>query len=409
MTPLIKGFFHLFPDGAILISGHIISRDACHCSSCAHGTRDESLPMKRTHVYWICQVGGWGLLFAITIVLNTLRHGFSSTLVLNQGIVVVVGLAMTHLFRTYVHVVGWKAYSPRELAPRVVGSSVLMGVLFHGLFILFFWIGLYEPTSLESSDEFLEVSRQMGSVFGISLFFFLWSVIYFGIHYFRNYRQAEIDKWKLEAQAESARLKALKLQLNPHFFFNSLNSVRALIAEDPERAQRMVTRLARLLRSTLQVDDVKTVPLEEELSTVRTYLELETVRFEERLQYRIDASEEARGRPVPFLMIQTLVENGIKHGIATRQEGGTITIDADVRDGALRLQITNPGTVTSEEGGVGLENARERLRLLFGEEASLTIQNGTPDTVVARVVLPDREWDPPTPAAADRSAEKVPI
>ncbi len=365
--------------------------------------------MNRTHVYWICQIGGWGLLFAITIVLNTLRFGFSLRLVLNQGLVVVVGLAMTHLFRTYVHRTGWKAYSPRELAPRVLGSSVLMAVFFHGLFLLFCSLGIYEPLGLEEPEEFFETSRQLGSVFGMSLFFFLWSVIYFGIHYFRNYRQAEIDKWKLEAQAESARLKALKLQLNPHFFFNSLNSVRALIAEDRERAQRMVTRLARLLRSTLQVDDVKTVPLEEELSTVRTYLELETVRFEERLQYEIDASDEALSRPVPFLMVQTLVENGIKHGIATRQAGGTIAIDADVGDGALHLQITNPGTVTSEEGGVGLENARERLRLLFGEEASLTIQNGTPDTVVARVVLPEREWDTPTPAASDRAVEEMSV
>lgn len=346
--------------------------------------------MNRTHVYWICQIGGWGLLFAITIVLNTLRFGFSSRLVLNQGLVVVVGLTMTHFFRTYVHRVGWKAYSPRELAPRVLGSSVMMAVLFHGLFLLFYSLRIYEPLGVDDPEEFLELSRQLGSVFGMSLFFFLWSVIYFGIHYFRNYRQAEIDKWKLEAQAESARLKALKLQLNPHFFFNSLNSVRALIAEHPERAQRMVTRLARLLRSTLQVDDVKTVPLEEELSTVRTYLELERVRFEDRLDYEIDAAEEALGHPVPFLLVQTLVENGIKHGIAQKRRGGMIEIQADVDEEALRLQVTNPGHLESEDGGIGLSNARERLRLLFGEEASLAVENATSDRVVATTVLPLR-------------------
>jgi LytS/YehU family sensor histidine kinase len=132
------------------------------------------------------------------------------------------------------------------------------------------------------------------------------------------------------------------------------------------------------------------VPLEEELSTVRTYLELETVRFEERLQYEIDASEEALDRPVPFLLVQTLVENGIKHGVARRQSGGTITVGAEVQDDTLCLRVTNPGTLESEEGGVGLQNARERLQLLFGDEASLTLENADAETVVATAVLPAR-------------------
>jgi LytS/YehU family sensor histidine kinase len=234
----------------------------------------------------------------------------------------------------------------------------------------------------------------------------LWLAIYFGVHAAWNYRQAEVDKWKLEAQAETARLKALKLQLNPHFFFNSLNSLRALIAEDPDRAQRMVTRLARLLRTTLQVDDVKTVPLEEELSTVQTYLELEMVRFEERLQYEIDASEAARERPVPFLLGQTLVENAIKHGVAKQRDGGTITIKADVVADALRLRITNPGTLEAETGGVGLANARERLQLLFGDEASLRVENATADTVEATAILPHRaEEERPVLAANPATAE----
>jgi LytS/YehU family sensor histidine kinase len=102
-------------------------------------------------------------------------------------------------------------------------------------------------------------------------------------------------------------------------------------------------------------------------------------------------------RPVPFLLVQTLVENGIKHGIAERQGGGTITIDAAVRDDALHLHVSNPGTLASEEGGVGLKNARERLQLLFGDEASLTVENADADTVVATAVLPARS-EPEQPA-----------
>jgi signal transduction histidine kinase len=313
---------------------------------------------------------------------------------LTCALLVAVGVLLTHLYRLVAKRRDWTRMSLRGLAPRVIGASLVLALLLH-----FIMDGM--ARYLLELDVYDEIDSEVGyfltSVVNGWIIIMLWSLIYFGVHYFWNYRQAEVDKWKLEAQAETARLKALKLQLNPHFFFNSLNSVRALIAEDPDRAQRMVTRLARLLRNTLQVDDVKTVPLAEELSTVRTYLELESVRFEDRLQYEIDADEGALNRPVPFLLVQTLVENGIKHGVAHCQQGGTITVDARVKNNDLCIQVTNPGTLESEEGGTGLTNARERLRLLFGGDASLTVQNADPATVEATVMLPARpEAEGPT-------------
>ncbi len=228
-------------------------------------------------------------------------------------------MGLTHAFRAYARRTGWLDLSLKRLAPRVISAALVLSVAFNVLGDLPAYFDLIDVVGV-GEEEYWTAHGFALQLFGNSILMGLWLTIYFGVHAAWNYRQAEVDKWKLEAQAEAARLKALKLQLNPHFF-NSLNSVRALIAEDRQRAQRMVTRLARLLRSTLQVDDVKTVPLEEELSTVRTYLELERVRFEERLAYEIDASDEALTRPVPFLLVQTLVENGIKHGISTRQSG----------------------------------------------------------------------------------------
>jgi hypothetical protein len=351
--------------------------------------------MYRTRAYWICQLGGWTLVSGLSLSLAGWSAGEGRSLLLNLGVAVTAGVGLTHAFRAYAHRAGWLDLPLKQLVPRILSTALVLGILYEGIGSLAVYADVVNI--LGEAEKYWTVPRRALSVFGGSILMGLWLVIYFGVHAFWNYRQAEVDKWKLEAQAETARLKALKLQLNPHFFFNSLNSVRALIAEDPERAQRMVTRLARLLRNTLQVDDVKTVPLEEELSTVRTYLELETVRFEERLRYEIDASEEALGRPVPFLLVQTLVENGIKHGVAQRQEGGTITVGADVQNDALRLRVTNPGTLESEEGGVGLQNARERLQLLFGDEASLTLKNADVETVVATAVLPDRsELELPT-------------
>jgi signal transduction histidine kinase len=352
--------------------------------------------MSRTQAYWICQIGGWTLVSGISLLLVNWKAQEGWDILLNQVLSVGLGVGITHAFRAYAHRVGWLDLSLRRLAPRVVVAALVLSAGFNVLGDVPAYFDLIDVVGM-SEEEYWTARRFAFALFGNSILMGLWLAIYFGVHAAWNYRQAEVDKWKLEAQAETARLKALKLQLNPHFFFNSLNSVRALIAEDPERAQRMVTRLARLLRNTLQVDDVKTVPLEEELSTVRTYLELESVRFEDRLQYEIDADEGALNRPVPFLLVQTLVENGIKHGVAHCQQGGTITVDARVKNNDLCIQVTNPGTLESEEGGTGLTNARERLRLLFGGDASLTVQNADPATVEATVMLPARpEAEGPT-------------
>lgn len=199
----------------------------------------------------------------------------------------------------------------------------------------------------------------------------------------------------MQARAEAARLDALKLQLNPHFFFNSLASVRSLISEAPGRARTMVARLARLLRRTLQAGEEKTVALEKELSTTRTYLQLEKVRFEDRLDWKIDVGEAALPRHVPYMLVQPLVENAVKHGVGQCRAGGTIRIEAAVSEetSPLRLRVSNPGELSEEaeaaqEGGTGLENARERLRLLFGEEASLTLEQSAAETVTATAQIP---------------------
>lgn len=389
--------------------------------------------MDRTTAYWTCQIAGWTLYATGSFIVLGLNidGGFSWTGFVNHFLTGALGILVTHAFRGFAHRAGWTDLSLRALIPRVIGAALGLGVVFVTLGDALALLGLIEVIA-QDPDEYWTLSRAALSVFGTALLLGLWLVIYFGVHTFWNYRSAEVDAWKLEAQAKAARLKALKLQLNPHFFFNSLNSVRALIAEDPERAQRMVTRLARLLRSTLQIDDVKTVTLEEELSTVRTYLELETVRFEERLSYRIDASPAALHRPIPFLLVQTLVENSVKHGIAALQDGGTITVTAEITAAApdestsvpasnetspppgdmLSIRVTNPGSLNPDNTGTGLRNARERLNLLFGESASLTLTE-TDGRVEAIARLPEKTISsrpgvdtdrpaPPTGSAFDR-------
>jgi len=212
--------------------------------------------MKRRHAYWVCQIGGWSLYVIARLVLSSFFREFAWDHAFANLMVGAAGLLYTHLYRLAARRRGWTQLSLKGLIPRVVLAALVLSLCTHYTSDV---IGRH----LLELDFYDEVESETGlflvSVLNGWILFMLWSVIYFGVHAVWNYRQAEVDKWKLEAQAETARLKALKLQLNPHFFFNSLNSVRALIAEDPTRAQRMVTRLARLLRSTLQADDMKTV------------------------------------------------------------------------------------------------------------------------------------------------------
>ncbi|MCS3665264.1 LytS/YehU family sensor histidine kinase [Salinibacter ruber] len=349
--------------------------------------------------YWACQVMGWGLIPVGVLLQNIIEQnaGWGALLetLIGGGFVSGLGIALTHLFRIYANRQEWAALPPRRLLPRVGAAAVLLGSTYILILLL--------PGTLLTADlpaawlPWLRavLDKIIPPAFGFSVLMGAWMTIYFGVHAAWNYRQAEIDRWKLQARAETARLKALKLQLNPHFFFNSLASVRSLISEAPARARKMVGRLARLLREALQASDKKTVPLQDELSTTRTYLKLEKVRFEDRLDWIIDAGEAALQRQVPYMLVQTLVENAVKHGIGQRRAGGTIRVEASVEgeESPLRLQVANPGTLGEtadpERGrGTGLENARERLRLLFGEEAALALEQSGPETVTATAQIP---------------------
>jgi LytS/YehU family sensor histidine kinase len=169
----------------------------------------------------------------------------------------------------------------------------------------------------------------------------------------------------------------------------------------------MITRLARLLRATLKSSQTLTVPLHRELELVRAYLELEAVRLEERLSFQIEAAPETMDRPVPPLVVQTLVENGIKHGVATRPDGGRVHITTWLADDTLRLRVTNTGRLRDDDpnGGLGLENVRDRLRLLFGDAARLTLRMDGPNTVQADAWLPDA---PVRPSSVEAGSDTRP-
>jgi len=178
--------------------------------------------------------------------------------------------------------------------------------------------------------------------------------------------------------------------------FNAMNSIRALIEEDPESAKMAITKLSNILRYSLQMERMERVPLEDEVETVKNYLDLERIRFEDRLKYKLDIDRSTQKIEIPPMMIQTLIENGIKHGVAKRTEGGEIELKSKMITTSsgpkLKIEIRNSGHFSEEQlknsNGFGVSNTKHRLNLLFGDDAYFTIKNENGNTVLAEIEIP---------------------
>jgi len=306
--------------------------------------------------------------------------------------VMAVGLLLSHYVRPLIARWGWKQLGWRQLVPRIFLTAAVLSVLWTviGYGYCYGVVRLPWPSEKYRPAVLLSISFINGTILYVG-----WFCIYFFYHLFDRFNRSEIERLRLSTHVKEAELRALKSQVNPHFIFNSLNSLRALIEENPARAREAVTQLANLLRYSLQSGQLETVPFEDELRVVNDYLALEQVRHEERLRVRLDIAPDTLALPIPPMLLQTLVENAVKYGISARPEGGEIAIIARREADALRLQVINPGELAPSAAsrrqsstGVGLRNAAERLRLLFGERATLQLREDAPALVVAEAVVP---------------------
>ena len=229
--------------------------------------------------------------------------------------------------------------------------------------------------------------------------------VYYTVNYQRRYRETALVSARLAATAAqmessvtAARLHALRMELNPHFLFNALNSVTGLIRKDEkDRAISMIARLADLLRATLDRGAAPTMTLGEELRLLEMYVDIEKVRFGGRLQFEVDVPTRLRGAQVPTLALQPLVENAVRHGIAPQKAGGVVLVRARRDNGSLMVDIqdTGPGIRPHKHrapnGGLGMANTRDRLRQLYGSSAGITLFNAPEGGAVCRFWLPYRE------------------
>ncbi len=228
-----------------------------------------------------------------------------------------------------------------------------------------------------------------------------WAMV--GIHhaldYYRQYQERKFKTTQLEAQLAQAQLQALKMQLHPHFLFNTLNAIQALIHEDPEAADQMIARLSDLLRFSLESETLHEVTLQQELEFLRRFLEIEQIRFQDRLTVQFNIAPSALNEFVPNLILQPLVENAIRHGIALRLAQGEIEISAERENGFLEIRVRDngPGLQQNQDTemgfaeGVGLANTRAHLQQLYGAAYRMQLENGRDGGLTVRLTIPLRK------------------
>ncbi len=354
-------------------------------------------PLRASLAYWICQLAGWGL----TAVINTLQStSFVPDNVPTMAAIYIwaalSGLLLSHRWRSFLHRRGWLSVGGRPPWLRVTGGIALLGALQTGSVIIAF--ALARPPGSFKSWAFLPFA-----IFAWTLAFSVWTSIYAYTQSMRRAKRLESESLRFQLLAKDAELRALQAQVNPHFFFNSLNSVRALIYESPNAAAQMIDQLAHLMRHTLSSGRKATVDLREEIDAVRVYLAIEKIRFEERLRPVFDVDESLGDTQIPPMVLQTLVENAVKYGVERSIGDGvysgeiciTVKRAVESRDtvgssSGVVISIANQGSLTSaadqtrldtkttslksaESTQLGVENAQKRLALLNGAAAQLTL------------------------------------
>lgn len=347
--------------------------------------------MSKNKLYWLFQIVGWSLYFGNEVFAYTLQYGFENQLLFQAFANIILTIFLTHTFRYIVKRYNWITLPLPQLAIRVLLGVFIMTDLM---------VALNLPLDAKYTGQLISEEPILAIEYFINLSkpVMVWVLIYIFYHYSEEKRQREIEQLKLRTSIKETEAKVLKAQMNPHFMFNALNSIRALVYEEPTKAQQGITQLSNILRSSLIADRRTTISLKEELRTIEDYLALEKVRYEERLQSKWDIDENTLGIQVPPMMLQTLVENAIKHGVQKAIGWGFVEINTSIVEDKLYIKIRNTGQLhstdsDSESGGFGLKNTAQRLDILYGTDASFKIYQEDNLTVCAEIVIPTGNID----------------
>ena len=360
--------------------------------------------------YRLMQAGFWSL-FALTAAVTvlsgppaisfdqmppemggTLKKAFASlqpVMWIHNAVMTLSGILATHLLHVLTLKHRWDLLPLKRLIPVVMLACVVLALTISIVINCIRAFAVGPSFGIRSVGQGLLV--EVFSTSSVAIFLLgMWAALYYACHAFTRLHQMEVTTLRSDASIKEARLQTIATQLNPHFLFNSLNTVRALIDDSPKQARDAVTQLSLVLRASLSSSDQKLIPLRDELTAVNALLDLELTRYGDRLHVEREVGERCEKALVPPLLLVTLVENAVKHGVAAKLGPGHLRYAAQIEKSGLTLRVENSGTLAEgweHKGGIGLAHTRERLALLFGDKATMTIQQ-TAHGVEAVVILP---------------------
>ena len=347
----------------------------------------QQLVDNRRIFFWVLHTAGW-LGYGVANYLGSLFYEKEGSYLILISFSAVSGWLLTlplrPLFRR-----AWNL-SPLKLVSTVLVSAYLVGVTWAVLKNINYWEVYKDGNHPESWVHYT------GYSVGSFLIVLCWSGLYFGIKYYQMLQQERQKALKATNMAHQAQLKMLRYQLNPHFLFNTLNAISTLILiKENEAANGMVSRLSDFLRYSLDKDPIKRVTLSQEVDALNLYLDIEKVRFEDRLHVEIDIDPACSEALVPSMILQPLIENAIKYAIAVKEADGTIWIKVSSFGADLLIEVADNGpgaTIVdgqlSREGGVGLANTRERLHSLYGDNYAFVLSDNRPSGLKINLRLP---------------------
>ena len=328
---------------------------------------DQPFFSNKNRAFWNLHSAGWGgatALYAVTVIANGQPLSFLVPVLISA----VTGYSITLILSVvYRYVI--------EKRPIVTWGATLLSVVLASLVYAYLdtWV---VQTIREGADQTPFAQLLLGALFKDGLLVGAWSALYYAINYFVRAEEQADQMMRLEAQATSAQLTMLRYQLNPHFLFNTLNSISTLVLlKQTEQANAMLSRLSSFLRFTLINEAAAKVPLTQEIETLKLYLDIEKMRFEERLRTFFVIEPAVENALVPSLLLQPLVENAIKYAVTPKEEGADISVSAQLVGQRVRIVVsdTGPGLQPGQQDhslstGVGMANTRERLVQAYGED-----------------------------------------
>lgn len=338
-------------------------------------------------LFWILQLVGWSMLSSVVFIIPELSNTYKIYSFFTSAI---LGISITSGFRFYLkRTIDFNSLTQNNLMKLLFSFIVCLVIYYLLAFTIDYYYDLAWQRTPDESKWIEENVSIIASIINTIITLMGWTIIYIGIKFISNINTNRLENLELQSALKEAQLNTLKGQVNPHFMFNSLNNIRGLMLEDVDKSREMITKLSEMLQYALSKNTVDAIALSEELEMVDNYIGLAKIQMEDRLEYIKSVEEKTLAVLIPPMIIQLLVENAAKHGIANLKNGGIISLTTSIANQQLKIEVRNTGKLKFSEHStkLGLKNIEQRLRLLYGTKAKFSL-NEIENEVVAVIKIP---------------------